>query len=755
MIFSPRRAQRAFVRCAAVVLALVSAIALLAPPAALSATAPKIVSVDITGNVRIPAATILGALEAKAGEDYNPKLVSDDLARLNAIGYFADVAAPLVRQRPDGIAITYRVVENPVISKIAFEGNTHVPSDTLLALMDTSVGQVFNTNTFKQDVLKINSYYDKIGFAGLPSHVRDLNLDAAGGVLTLKIQEGFTINKILIVGDPLLPPTVILPVLNVKPGQQYSDELRDKDADAIKKLYDKYDLNVGNFEGGLDATTLDLKNFTADVRYKIDVMRVGAVQITGNTRTKDAVVRRQLRLLPGDVVTNGALKRDYDRLNNTGYFSKIDLQPKAGPDPIKHPELVTLDWAVTEQKTAQAQVGFGYSGGINGEGLYGTLGYSDNNLHGTGNGLSLQLQEGARNSTTQLQLTVPYLGNTEKSQKYSFQGTIFSSNTTYFYPVYQVSSGTTVIPSVGGTPAPIPVTLYQNGGTTSPIGGIDATSITRSAGVTAQVGRRLSDYTQVTAAVSAQRIRSSTDVPSPYFFSGGQPNVLVGPTPSPIGSNLNTNGSFGITATSIANTNTGLPYSLNFFTVGANTNTLDDYLNPSRGHNISLNYTVSSPSFGSSFQYTQPVLNMTEFLPFRRTGGTIGFHGLIEATTGAIPPSSLYTFSDQQLRGYNTITYATDALFGQIEFRQPVTPDRRLIAAIFVDQLRYRIYGAVPIIDPFTNRVIAYPGNWANLGDYGVGIRFDVPQLGLHTVRIDFGRGKNGTHTSFGIGQSF
>jgi outer membrane protein assembly factor BamA len=741
-------------RCVAAALVLACAAALLVPPAAWSATAPKIVSVDVTGNVRIPSSTILGALVAKPGENYDPKLVSEDLARLNAIGYFADVAAPEVRQRPGGIAITYRVVENPVITKINFNGNTHVPNDTLNALMDTSVGQVFNSNTFKQDVLKINSYYDKIGFAGLPSHVIDLNLDTNTGVLTLKIQEGFTIAHVHIGGDALLPPTLILPVLNVKPGVQYSDELRDKDADVLKKLYDHYDLNIGNFEGGLDPSTINLKTYTADVTYKIDVMRVGAIQITGNTRTKDAVIRRQLRLLPGMVVTNAGLKRDYDRLNNTGYFSKIDLQPKAGPDPIKHPELVTLDWAVTEQKTAQAQVGFGYSGGINGEGLYGTLGYSDNNLHGTGNGVSLQLQEGARNSLTQAQITIPYLGNTERSQKYSVTGTIFSSNTTYYYPVYQVANNTTTIPSVGGTPAPIPVTLYQNG-TASSIGGIDATSVTKTAGVTAQIGRRLTDYTVVTAAVSAQRLRSSTTVPSPYFFQGGQPNVLVGPTPSPVGSNVNTNGSFGITASSIANTNTGLPYNLNFFTVGMTTNTLDDYLNPSTGHKLSLSYTVSSPSFGSSFQYTQPVLDVVKFFPYRRTGGTLGLHGLIEGTTGAIPPSSLYTFSDQQLRGYNTITYATDALFGQIEFRQPVTPDRKLYAAIFVDQLRYRIRGGDPIVDPYTNRIIAYPGNWANIGDYGVGIRFDVPQLGLHTVRIDFARGKTGTHTSFGIGQSF
>ena len=117
--------------------------------------------------------------------------MQEDLARINALGYFADIAPPLVRQRPSGVAITYRVVENPVLTKIVFTGNQKVPSDTLLALMDLSVGQVFNTNTFRQDVLKINNYYERIGYGGqVPTHVKDFNLDPKTGALTLVIQEG-------------------------------------------------------------------------------------------------------------------------------------------------------------------------------------------------------------------------------------------------------------------------------------------------------------------------------------------------------------------------------------------------------------------------------------------------------------------------------------------------------------------------------------------------------------------------------------
>ncbi|MFZ1018434.1 MAG: POTRA domain-containing protein, partial [Candidatus Cybelea sp.] len=258
--------------------------AIAAPPAAPGA--PKIVSVDITGNLHVPTSTIMSVIAARPGQPYDPKTVQDDLARINALGYFADIAPPLVRARPNGVAITYRVVENPVITKIGFTGNTKVPSDTLSALMDLSVGQVFNTNTFRQDVLKINNYYERIGYGGqVPTHVKDINLDSKSGVLTLTIQEGLIVKNIEIGGDPLLPPQLILPALTLKEGSVYSDAVRDADAKALQKLYENhFHLELGNFEGGIVPSSIDLKAGTADVKYNIYVARISVVEITGNTR---------------------------------------------------------------------------------------------------------------------------------------------------------------------------------------------------------------------------------------------------------------------------------------------------------------------------------------------------------------------------------------------------------------------------------------------------------------------------------------
>jgi outer membrane protein insertion porin family len=107
---------------------LLVAVARLSLAPALSAPTPKIVSVDVTGNLRVPTQTIMAVVAARPGQPYNPKTVADDLARINALGYFADIAPPLVRARPGGIAITYRVVENPVIPKLRSRGIRRSPA---------------------------------------------------------------------------------------------------------------------------------------------------------------------------------------------------------------------------------------------------------------------------------------------------------------------------------------------------------------------------------------------------------------------------------------------------------------------------------------------------------------------------------------------------------------------------------------------------------------------------------------------------
>jgi outer membrane protein assembly factor BamA len=722
------------------------------------ANAPPVVAVDVTGNTHIPTDRILAVVRTKPGDPFDPRIVQDDLRAIADLGWFADQAPPVIKQRPDGVAITFRVIENPVVSAIKFVGNKAVTTDTLLALMDTATGQVFNLKTYQQDVLKINSYYDKVGFGGqLPSHVTDVNIDAQG-VLTLTIQEGLTVRNIIIVpapdADPVLPPRLIVAALATKAGSPYSEDQRDKDVERLKNLYKRYDLTIGDFEAGIDPASVDTKNGTADVRYAISVARVGAVEITGNTITHDDVIRRELRLKPGDLISDSGVRNDYNRINNLGFFDKVDVTSNPGPDP-KRPAFLTLKWTVKEQRTGTAQVGAGYSGGLTGTGLTGNISYSQNNINGTGNGASVRLEKGTRVGDAQLSFTVPYLGHTEQSNKYSLGATIFTQAQTNYYPVYlntpAPQPGITATPIPNGQPVPVSI-VPANAADYQLISGVASTYKSASSGLSVTVGRRLSDFTRVSLGANIQQVSANVTVPSPYYFPTGQTlNPITSTTTSALTGSTSASTAIGITAPSLAQIDSTKPYALHSLVLGVGLDTRDDIQNPRSGWNASVSDEYSSKAIGSAFDYQQYVLDVARFFPFVRNS-TFGIHARYGGSTGAIPTNKLFTFSDQQLRAYTNPFYGTNIQLYQAELRVPVTPDRKFSVVLFADDGATSIRGGQQIN---SDNSVTDLGQYVFHSDAGLGIRFDIPQLGLRTLRLDYAKGNQGAHVSFGIGQSF
>ncbi len=727
------------------------------PPPAAPQNAPPVVSVSVSGNTHVPTDQILSVIKTRVGQPFDPAVVQDDLRAINDLGYFADQAPPVIKQRPDGVAITFRVIENPVVTSIRFAGNRTVSSDTLLALMDTATGQVFNLRTYQQDVLKINSYYDKVGFGGqVPSHVTDVNIDASG-VLSLTIEEGLTVRRIIIVpppdADPVLPARIIIASLVTKAGSPYSEDERDRDVQRLKDLYKRYDLTIGDFEAGIDPASVDTKAGTADVRYAISVARVGAVEITGNTTTHDDVIRRELREKPGDIVTDSGVRNDYNRLNNLGFFDKVDVDTNPGPDP-KRPSYITLKWTVKEQRTGTAQVGAGYSGGLTGTGLTGNISYSQNNINGTGNGASIRLEKGSRVGDAQLSFTIPYLGNTVNSNKYSLGVTVFTQAQTNYYPVYlntpAPAPGITATPIPNGDPVPVSI-VPANATNYQLVSGIAATYKSASSGVSATIGRRLSDYTRVSLGANIQEVSADASVPSPYYFPVSQAlNPLAIATESPLGS-TSASSAIGITAPSLAQINSTRPYALHSLILGIGADTRDDIQNPRYGWNTSVSDEYSSTAIGSAFNYTQYVVDVARFFPFIR-GSTVAVHARYGGSTGAIPTNKLFTFSDQQLRGYSDPFYGTNEQLYQAELRYPITADRKFSLVLFGDSGAMEIRGGTQINSDGSTTSL---GAFVFHDDAGVGVRFDVPQLGLRTLRLDYAHGTQGGHISFGIGQSF
>jgi outer membrane protein assembly factor BamA len=458
------------------------------------------------------------------------------------------------------------------------------------------------------------------------------------------------------------------------------------------------------------------------------------------------------------LITDSGVRRDYDRLNNLGFFEKVELNDKPGPDPSK-PALHTLDWQVKEQRTGTAQIGAGYSGGLTGTGLTGTLSYSQNNINGTGDGGSIKLERGARIADASISASIPYVGKTEQSQKYSFGGTIFTNSQTNYYPVYVVPTPTpapkaTAVPSS----APVEVSILPPNSSTaaSQVSGVAATYEAKSTGVNLTTGRRLNDIFRASVGVNISSVESQAEVPSPYYFGNSNDTSLVGNACASgttiLSSSCQDTSALGITAPSLAVTQAGKSYALHSFSVGFGADNRDDVFNPRRGVNATFSDEISSKALGSAFVYDQYVLDIAKFVPVGMKS-TFGVHVRGGTSTGAITTNKIFTFSDQDLRGYSDVFYGTDEVLFQGELRVPLTVDRKFSVVGFVDSGGTRIRGATAGVD--TNGNIVNYAQFTFHSDAGIGLRFDVPQLGLRTIRLDFAKGSEGTHTAFGIGQSF
>ena len=139
------------------------------------------------------------------------------------------------------------------------------------------------------------------------------------------------------------------------------------------------------------------------------------------------------------------------------------------------------------------------------------------------------------------------------------------------------------------------------------------------------------------------------------------------------------------------------------------------------------------------------------YFPILRNA-TLALHGRAGISTGAIPPNKLFTFSDQDLRAYRDPFTAPTSRSSRRNCAFRLTSDRKVAGVVFVDSGGTRIRGGTQVNSDAT---ITDLNKFTFRSDVGVGVRFDVPQLGLRTIRLDIAKGSQGTHTSFGIGQSF
>ncbi len=456
----------------------------------LAQSAGSIKDVIVEGAQRINPDTVKSYLLVQPGDAFDPGKIDRSLKSLFTTGLFADVS---LRRRGDSLIVT--VVENPVINRIAFEGNGEVETEDLKAEISLRQRVIYTRIKVQRDVKRILAIYRSTGrFAAtvepkviqLPQNRIDLVFEINEGDLTeiesirfvgnrefgdsrlrgiirtretlwwkffasddkydpdrltfdrellrrFYLSDGFADFRVLSAVAELTPDRKdFFLTFTVDEGVRYrfgkvdiEARLRDLNVEDITEAVtfeqdDWYDLDAVNKSitrltnriGDLGFAFVDIrprinrdrKKRTIDVVFEVNEgprVFVERIEIVGNVRTQDKVIRREFRLVEGDAFNSAKLRRSRQRVQNLGFFEALNIERLPGSAPDK--SIVKVE--VQEKSTGQLSFGAGFSST---NGILGDIGITEKNFLGRGQKLSLKLTLAALKSEIDLSFTEPY-----------------------------------------------------------------------------------------------------------------------------------------------------------------------------------------------------------------------------------------------------------------------------------------------------------------------------------------------------------
>ena len=311
--------------------------------------------------------------------------------------------------------VTFTISEGPKghIQKIIFKGNKKIKSSELKKVMTTKQRNILSiitkTGTLDEDVLKndlqlLTAYYYDHGY--LEAKLSEPKIDLSNPKkisIEVDVVEGpeYHLANIDFKGDLLTTKEALFEVLKIKRGDAYSNTAIRKEVNALTEKF----ANQGYAYVEINPeTSVDNKNLVVHVTFEIGKKKrvtYEKIQVVGNTKTRDKVVRRELRVAEGELYNSTNMNYSRDRLKRTGYFKEVDLTTSPGSTEEK----INLDVKVEESPTGAISFGIGYS---TIESVVGSASISDRNLFGLGYSGMLKFSLGFETQSARLSLTDPY-----------------------------------------------------------------------------------------------------------------------------------------------------------------------------------------------------------------------------------------------------------------------------------------------------------------------------------------------------------
>ena len=449
-----------------------------------------VTDIRIEGAQRIEPETIRSYLLIQPGEAWDDELVDKSLKALFATGLFADVNLSRVDN-----TLVVKVVENPIINRIAFEGNSKIDEKDLNAEIQLRPRVVYTRTRVQNDVKRILDLYRRHGRFGATVEPKLIQLSENRVDLVFEINEGeFTgVRSINFVGNHQYSDTKLRGIIQTKESRWYrflsSDDTYDPDRltydrELLRRFYltegyadfrvlsavaeltpdrngfivtftldegeryrfGKIDVNIklkdlpaeavlplltvhtgdwydaGAVEKSISVLTDALGNrgyafveikpnvtrnrddHTVDITFDVQEgpqVYVERVDIVGNVRTLDKVIRREFQLVEGDAFNSTKMQRSQQRIKNLGFFKKVEVTNSPGSAPDK--TVVTAE--VEEQSTGELSLGIGFS---TTDGPLADVNIRERNFLGRGQDLRIGTVVSLRSQQVDLSFTEPY-----------------------------------------------------------------------------------------------------------------------------------------------------------------------------------------------------------------------------------------------------------------------------------------------------------------------------------------------------------
>ena len=387
---------------------------------------PIVSAVQIEGNKDVETADLRAAVTVKERSLFQEEKVKESVNKLREVannkGFIdASVEASVAEDSEGALRVTFRVTEGPKlkIERIVVTGNQFFPTKAVLKVMDTSAKGLFSfitdSGTFKKDVLendvrKIEALYQNSGF--LDSKIFEPVVDRGkkGLILTIRIFEGrqYRVGEIRFSGESGIPEETLRKTVKLSRGELFDRETLLSDLLALTTL-----VNDEGYAQALVSPGVEKRKEypVADVTYRFErgtKFHFGKVEISGNTKTLDRVVRHSLDVSDGRTYTATGLKTSKENLTRTSYFKDV----KISTAPSTVPGEMDAKVEVQEGPTGTLSGGLGYSSL---DKIFGVVQLTENNLFGRGWKASLNSQFGARRTTYSIDFRDPHFLDTDFS----------------------------------------------------------------------------------------------------------------------------------------------------------------------------------------------------------------------------------------------------------------------------------------------------------------------------------------------------